>query len=222
MEQKEILTTEQKVFLDVTSEEKYLTDNYYLTGGTALSSFYLFHRLSEDLDFFIEKEEVNTRIIKTCLAKIQKKLKLKKVDFKETFGIHNFYFHFLNDEILKVDFSYYPFPRIEKGTKYKNIIVDSLYDIAVNKVHTIVMQPRARDFIDVYFIIKKEGFAWEKLVRDAKAKFDWHIDEIQLGKQLMKAIEVKDYPRMIKKVDHREWKDFFLAEAKKLKKDIFI
>lgn len=50
-----------------------------------------------------------------------------------------------------MDFNYYPFPRIEKGMKYKNIEVDSILDIAVNKVHTIVMKPWARDFIDIYF-----------------------------------------------------------------------
>ena len=45
----------------------------------------------------------------------------------------------------------------------------------------------------------------------AKAKFDWHIDPIQLGKQLIKANELKDYPRMFKKINHQEWQDFFLA-----------
>ena len=56
---------------------------------------------------------------------------------------------------------------------------------------------------------------------DAKAKFDWHIDAVQLGTQLIKAKEVKDFPRMLKEIDHKQWQQFFLNEAKKLKKDIF-
>ena len=56
---------------------------------------------------------------------------------------------------------------------------------------------------------------------EAKIKFDWHIDPIQLGNQLIKAAKVKDYPRMLKEIDHQEWRDFFIQEAKKLKKDIF-
>ncbi|TSC95511.1 MAG: hypothetical protein CEN88_463, partial [Candidatus Berkelbacteria bacterium Licking1014_2] len=32
---------------------------------------------------------------------------------------------------------------------------------------------------------------------------------------------VKDYPKMIKKIDHRQWQEFFLKEAMKLKKEIF-
>lgn len=32
------------------------TQEFYLTGGTALSAFYLQHRLSEDLDFFTNND----------------------------------------------------------------------------------------------------------------------------------------------------------------------
>ena len=47
----EILTPFQKQALKAIGESP-LVDNFYLTGGTALSAFYLQHRLSEDLDFF--------------------------------------------------------------------------------------------------------------------------------------------------------------------------
>lgn len=221
MAKEEILTTEQKKFLELASEEKYIFNEFYLSGGTALSAFYLFHRYSEDLDFFIEKEEVNLEIIKRFIGKAGKKLNLKKVDYRGVFGINNFFLYLPNNDILKVDFSYYPFPRIDKGLKYSGITVDSLYDIAVNKIHTISMQPRARDFIDIFFIIKEKNYVLRDLLRQAKIKFDWHIDPLQLGTQLSKAQEVKDYPRMIKKIDHKEWQDFFLAEARKLAKKIF-
>jgi hypothetical protein len=36
----------------------------------------------------------------------------------------------------------------------------------------------------------------------------------------IKARDVKDYPRMIKDVPHKEWQDFFIQEAKKLKQSI--
>ncbi|MDD4310358.1 MAG: nucleotidyl transferase AbiEii/AbiGii toxin family protein, partial [Candidatus Cloacimonetes bacterium] len=35
------------------AELKEVLDGFYLTGGTALDRFYLHHRYSEDLDFFI-------------------------------------------------------------------------------------------------------------------------------------------------------------------------
>jgi hypothetical protein len=38
--------------------------------------------------------------------------------------------------------------------------------------------------------------------------------------QFVKAEEVKDYPRMLKKIEPKIWQDFFLKEAKKLKDKI--
>jgi hypothetical protein len=215
-----ILSQEQKKTLELFSKEDYLVKNFYLTGGTALSAFYLFHRISEYLDFFSEKE-VYLPAIRTFIYKVQKNLKLKKVEYRSFLGLHTFYLFFASEKFLKIDFNYYPFTPIEKGIKFKNITIDSLYDIAVNKVHTISIKPRARDFIDIYFVIKETGYDFEKLLKDANAKFDWHVDPIQLGIQLLKAVELTDYPRMIKKIDHREWKRFFVAQAKKLKNEIF-
>lgn len=221
MAKKEILTLHQKQFLEFASKIDYIYKNFYLTGGTALAAFYFHHRLSEDLDFFNENEEVNLQVLNRVLGKFEKENKVKKIEQRSIFGIHNFFFHFPNKEVLKVDFSYYPFPRIARGIKFKNIIIDSDYDIAVNKVHTIAMQPRARDFIDIYFLIKEKGYNINDLIMKARAKFDWHIDAIQLGSQLLKAKEVKDFPRMIKKINHQEWQEFFVKEAKKLEKEVF-
>lgn len=222
MAKQTILTKEQIRVLDLFSQESYLTENFYLTGGTALAEFYLHHRSSEDLDFFIEKEEVDIDKIRLFIESIHSKLKLKKVDYRKYLGLHTFQLYFSAKNILKIDFNYYPFLRVEKGEKYKNIAIDSLYDIAVNKVHTFSMKPRSRDFIDIYFIVKEKKYPFEKMILDAKAKFDWHIDPIQLGIQLLKAPDVKDFPKMLKKINHREWQNFFIAEAKKLEKEIFI
>ena len=51
-----IFTNRQLAFLKAVAGNKFLADNFYLTGGTALAVFYLKHRYSEDLDFFSEKE----------------------------------------------------------------------------------------------------------------------------------------------------------------------
>ena len=83
------------------------------------------------------------------------------------------------------------------------------------------MQPRARDFIDVYFLIKEKKYEFKDLQLKAKAKFDWHIDEVQLGARLLEARNMKDFPTMLKKIDHQEWQDFFICEARKLGKKIF-
>ncbi len=53
---KTILSENQARILNLLASEKVITDNFYLSGGTALAEFYLLHRLSEDLDFFSPNE----------------------------------------------------------------------------------------------------------------------------------------------------------------------
>ncbi|MCX6705017.1 MAG: nucleotidyl transferase AbiEii/AbiGii toxin family protein [Candidatus Woesebacteria bacterium] len=71
------LTPRQKQFLDVVLRETYIVKTFYLSGGTALSSWYLHHRESYDLDFFSEKSEVNARLIRVSCKKIKRQLVLK-------------------------------------------------------------------------------------------------------------------------------------------------
>lgn len=220
-ETQSILTPHQKAVLDEIASEKYFTERYYLAGGTALAEFYLQHRLSEDLDFFIEKQEVNPLPILTFLKSHAKRLAIERWETRKVLGLQTFFLHFVDGSVLKVDFNYYPFPRIERGLKHRGLAVESIYDIGVDKVHTIAMKPRARDFIDVYFIVKEKGYDLTDLLMQAKAKFDWDISATDLGTRFLEAAETTDYPRMLKKIDHREWKDFFIKEARKLKKQIF-
>lgn len=196
-----------------------ITGNFYLGGGTALAEYYLMHRFSEDLDFFSENE-FSPQDISVILKKISKQAGIKEIDFQQSFN-RNLFFLKLKAEIIKTEFTYYPFPAIEKRKKYNGIYVDGLLDIAVNKIFTIYQKPRSRDFIDLYLIIQQTGWSIQSLAKKAKIKFDWHIDPVQLGSQFMLATEVKDYPRMIKKIEHKLWQEFFVNEAKKLGKDIF-
>ena len=83
-----ILTEEQRVFLDFVSEEKYIYEKFYFTGGTPLAVFYLQHRLSEDIDLFSE-QEVYLPSIRIFIGKAQKKFKIEKVDYRNFLGLHS-------------------------------------------------------------------------------------------------------------------------------------
>lgn len=194
-----------------------------MTGGTALAEFYLYHRLSEDLDLFTEEKEVHFPTIDAFLKKSSPVLKIKKFDRVQFLGLISYHLLYKDGETLKVDFNYYPFPRIEKGVMFKNLKVDSLLDIATNKVHTMFMKPRTRDYIDLYFIFKKEKLDLNKLILLAKAKFDWNIDKINLANQFIriKDIKVEDYPKVLLPFKIKEMEKFFLELAENLKKDIF-
>ncbi len=207
--------------MELVQKEPQITKRFYLTGGTALSEFYLQHRISHDIDLFTEKEEVDQRVIEAFLKKVSKQLSVVKVKRSQFLGLFSYSLVFEDKQELKVDFNYYPFPRIQKGTKYKKLDVDSVYDIATNKVHTLFMKPRSRDYLDLYFIMQKYDYSLDKLIMDAKAKFDWHIDRITLASQLIKAKEVDESTMMIIPFNKKAMDDFFLKLAKSLENDIF-
>ncbi|MEI7425597.1 MAG: nucleotidyl transferase AbiEii/AbiGii toxin family protein [Candidatus Moraniibacteriota bacterium] len=215
---KTILSDNQIKILEAISKDRDICQIFYLTGGTALAEYYLQHRLSEDLDFFSESE-FDIQAINIFFAKNKKLLGIEKVDIQQSFN-RNLIFLYLKDEVIKTEFTYFPFPRIEQKIKRNELFVDSLEDIAVNKLFTIYQKPRSRDFIDLYLIIQETNWKIETLIKKAKIKFDWHIDYLQLGSKFLLARIVKDYPRMVLKLEKEEWQKFFVDEAKSFSRKI--
>ena len=213
-----ILSDNQRKLLTLLSEEVRICQTFYLSGGTALAEFYLQHRLSEDLDFFSE-EEFEPEGVSAVLKKIQKAAGIVRVRYEQSFNRNLFFLELERDEI-KTEFTYFPFPRIEQKKKIGNLHIDSLIDIATNKIFTIYQKPRSRDFIDLYCILKRESWTIADLVKKARIKFDYHIDPLQLGAQFLRAQEFKDYPRMLISLDESAWQNFFLEEAKLLSSEI--
>lgn len=216
---REILTRNQINFLEAVKSSADITRAFYLTGGTALAAFYLNHRESEDLDFFSE-EEVEPLAIETFLKVNKKGLGFGSFEFQRSFNRNLFFIHFAGETVLKTEFTYFPFTRLDAGLAEKGLKIDSLRDIAVNKVFTIHQQTRHRDFVDLYFIVKHTNWTLKSLLRDARVKFDTRIDLIQFGAQLVKITILKDVPKMIIPLDNAELGKFFLNEAAALKKDI--
>ncbi|MFH1838363.1 MAG: nucleotidyl transferase AbiEii/AbiGii toxin family protein [Candidatus Kuenenbacteria bacterium] len=212
---KTILSQNQKKVLTIISRDEKICRFFYLSGGTALAEFYLKHRLSEDLDFFSE-HEFDTQAINVFFKKNKKILGIKEIDYEQSFN-RNLFFLRLQNDVIKTEFTYFPFLRIDKSLKKDNLEIDSLLDIAVNKIFTIYQKPRSRDFIDLYFINQKTNWTISELTKKAKIKFDFHIDPLQLGSQFILAESVKDYPIMKKKINHKNWQNYFISEAKKLK-----
>ena len=106
-------TTLQQQIFDEFSKNHNLVKQFYFTGGTALSAVYLHHRESEDLDFFSERDFDNDLIIEF----IKHASTVLKLDYKVTLRERVRIFEFLKRDkfIIKVDFGYYPHPRLKKG-----------------------------------------------------------------------------------------------------------
>src|SRR3989344_290805 len=215
---KTILTKRQRHLLNLLSGQTAITKNFYLSGGTALAEYYLHHRYSEDLDFF-SLDEVVPMDIQIIFKKIQKKAEIRTIDFQQSFNRNLFFLHF-DREVIKTEFTYYPFIALEKPKKIDGLRVDSLIDIAVNKTFTIYQNPRSRDFIDLYLIIKAKKWSFVSLRKKARMKFDTHIDSLQMASQLLKVKDLKDYPHMIGKMHFNELEEFWISQAASLKTEV--
>jgi predicted nucleotidyltransferase component of viral defense system len=77
-----VLTDRQVAFLKAVGESS-IAKNFYLTGGTALTAFYLGHRYSEDLDFFSETE-IDTLPLNVFLKEAKSKLEFSALDFQQS------------------------------------------------------------------------------------------------------------------------------------------
>lgn len=213
-----ILSQNQRRVLDAIAGEKTITDAFYLSGGTALAEYYLHHRYSEDLDFFAQ-DEFPIEGVTTVLKKIGKRAGITGTRSEQSFN-RNLFFLEVGNETIKTEFTYYPFERIDTTKKEGALAIDSLLDIAVNKLFTIYQKPRARDFIDLYCIMQQQDWTIGDLSLKTQIKFDTHVDPLQLGSQFVRADELKDYPRTIMPLESAVWQEFFKREANRLRPSV--
>lgn len=219
-----ILTSVQKILLGEISQYAPIAKRFYFTGGTALSEFYLYHRLSEDLDFFSE-EEFDTTYIAIFLSKNKRKIGFKQFSLEKKPNRFIYFLEFPNHK-QKVDFAFYPYPRIraDLGKKFNLLRIDSVFDIATNKVFTLFQHPRLRDYIDLFFIFKETpDFDFKTLISYARNKFDFVVDEKALAKHFLAVLDLNksDFPKMLKPFSQKEMEDFFLKLVRSLEKEIF-
>ncbi len=212
---REILTEDQKKVIRLIAAEPKMAD-FYLTGGTALAGFYLHHRLSDDLDFFIGTAP-DPIFLHAFANKIKRALDAKSVRFDKIYDRNQFFFQLKNTE-LKLEFALYPFPQIIKPKNAGGIKIDSLRDIAANKLMAMLDRFDPKDFADLFFLLKK--FKLEKVRRDAEKKFGIKIDNIFLGGELMKSQRISALPKMIKPLTIKQLKEFFVKQAADLKNKI--
>ena len=209
-----IITAKQKLVLKELGKSGYFRDNFYFTGGTALSYYYLQHRCSDDLDFF-SLEKFENEVVFALMSDLSRKLKFK-FDSKFNEVVYIFNLKFPDGEELKIDFGYYPYKFIEDGGRDEmGIKVDSLRDIATNKLLTVSQRNDVKDFVDLYFLMQEKYTIWD-LIYGVEAKFGMEQDTVLLGEYLLKVEDFEFLPRMVKPLKLAELKDFFRNQAKKL------
>lgn len=198
----EVIDTKTKRVLESLDKTEIIKD-FYLAGGTALA-LQLGHRKSIDLDLF-SKKDFSTEKLKVILSQIGK-LKVYSEE-KRT----------LNASIngVKISFLGYKykmlFPLVEYG---ENLKLASVQDIACMKIDAISSRGSKKDFIDLYFLLKKYSLKEILAFFDKKYK-DIEYSQLHILKSLIyfQDAEQDPMPLMLKSADWDEVK-------KKLRKKV--
>jgi len=116
-----------------------------LVGGTNLA-LQIGHRKSVDIDLFGNLEIDSTLIVK----KLKKIGDVKVISLSKTINIF-----FLNN--IKVDIVNYPYKWLNNPIIFDKINLASLNDIAAMKLSAITNRGSKKDFIDLFFLLKKRS-----------------------------------------------------------------
>jgi len=94
--------------------------------------------------------------------------------------------------------------------------VDSLLDIAANKLITMTQRAEVKDFVDLYFLLDRYSF-WD--LRDGvKAKFTIEVEPYSMAGIFMTAEDFEYLPKMIKPLTLDQLKTFYREKASDLGK----
>lgn len=217
----EVLTPIQKEILNAFPS---IAENelFYLAGGTALAAFYLKHRKSNDLDFFTDKENVilpfSFRLGKTLENKaflLERSRGLNSfVEIAAKKGSNSTLIHLAQDAPFR-------FEPTKTFPDFPGVRIDSLPDIASNKLLALFQRATLRDFIDIYFLVEEGHFSADKLVELAANK-DPGFDLYWLGVAFERInFFSKDEPDMlllIKKCPYDALAAFFNGWRKEISK----
>jgi hypothetical protein len=185
------------------------SDMFYLTGGTALTEFYLAHRKSFDLDIFTTEKALVIPFSRAFEDEIKKVFQIKVIRRLETFVEFEVSG---KDEKTRVQIA------IDSPFRFENpvdsdigIKVNDYTDLIVDKLLAFFGRVEPRDAVDLFFILKDEDF-W-KLTELAKGKdpgFDLYWMAIALKKVENFPDEINLWPvDMIKEVNPKEIKTLF-------------
>jgi len=182
---------------------------FYLAGGTGMA-LQLGHRVSVDFDFFWGKD-----IPKELLPKIRRVFK----DFEIKTIINHSEQLTLAINGVDVSFIKYAFPVISKLIEYEGIEILPSNEIAVMKACALGRRATLKDYVDLYFVVKRRVISLEKIILLSKKKYGKEFDPRLFLEQLIysKDIEKVKIRFLKEKVDGLKMESFFKKEIEKIK-----
>lgn len=207
------LEPHQQLALKLLAESK-LSEKFYWTGGTLLSYHYLQHRFSQDVDFF-SQTRFSFLEINSWVQNYKGQSGFKKVSSKK---IHDRWEFIFDGKVnFRLDFAYYNQEKktLKSRKKLLGVFIDSIEDIAANKIVSLIDRQEPKDLFDLYFIIKKFSFGPDFLLTLAKKKFGVEFSESLFWSEAFKLLPLlkEIQPLMIP-----EYKDNYLEKIERFVK----
>ena len=194
---------------------------FYLTGGTALSEYYLGHRLSFDLDLFTSE----TELILPISFQIQELCAASNLGLSVTRRFTSFVEFVINrgDESLKVDLALdSPFRFAPPVDSDLGVLVNNFQDLQADKLLAYYGRAEPRDAVDLYFILQQTSI--DELLEQAKQKdpgFDLYWFAIALNRAESFPNEIEHWPvKMLQIVHAPELKRHLQNLAQKLMENL--
>ncbi len=126
---------------------------FYLTGGAALSGFYLHHRQSQDLDFFVvdpaELDVLERRLETLCAERGWSIEDVRRFPGFRRFIVRDAFDETVIDTVHEAVAQLVPLP--EKPI-HSGLRVDALADLITNKICALLGRGDIKDLVDLYFL----------------------------------------------------------------------
>jgi len=165
-EESRALTPLKREFLKAFFER---SDAFFLTGGSALGVFYLQHRLSFDLDFFTTDGNLNWHVLDNEVHAIARSMATGCASVTTSPSFRRYELtRAAEREILDFVIEYAPQVDSQKE-RIGKLRVDTLREIMVNKICTLIGRCEVKDVVDLYFL-EKRGFRVADHFETAKQK----------------------------------------------------
>ena len=203
-----ILSPEAKNALAILGKEKFFRQDAYLARGTAIA-LQLGHRFSYDLDFFSPTKFSATEMRRYLETNVPK-FRIDRWAWGTIIGfVDNFHFSLF----------FYEHPLLYKPIPFYGTKVAHLKDLAAMKIAAISERGTKRDFVDLYYIAKKEGLSLLDAILLFSKKYRYAssaLPHVLKSMTYFEDAEKEKMPVMIEKVLWEDVKKFFLQEAPKV------
>jgi hypothetical protein len=126
---------------------------FFLTGGTALGCFYLEHRKSYDMDFFVTSDDEWKMVFSDFLVVIKNiQATARQINLSPSFARYEIT---RSDEHEIIDFVRETVPQIwPEKNRFGDILVDTPEEITVNKWCALLGRTEVKDLVDLFFLSK--------------------------------------------------------------------